>query len=338
MNQNTLISKPIVIVGAGIAGATLAWQCHFAGVRPILYDRNDPAASSRAAAGLITPVTGKRLAPSWKIETVWPVALAFYRRVEKEIGKPILSVQPAVRLFQSADERTAFHDREELLAPFLVPINPPLNDAFIQPYGGFSMAPAAVLDVKTYLAKTRSVFQVIQDDFDSSKVSPDCTTVMCRGFAGRDDPHFPGITFNPTKGDILSLEIPDLVESRTIHAAGWLTRVSDGTYRAGSTYERVDLTANPTAFGREDVERKLKTFLKCPYTVIDHQATARPIIRESRPVLGIHPTRPHLAYFNGLGSKGSLMAPYYAGQLANAILGRGQIDADVDVAKWKGGM
>ena len=49
----------------------------------------------------------------------------------------------------------------------------------------------------------------------------------------------------------------------------------------------------------------------------------RPVIDAGYPVLGRHPTQPRLAYFNGLGSKGSLLAPFYAGQLADAILGRG---------------
>ena len=165
---------------------------------------------------------------------------------------------------------------------------------------------------------------------------PSSTVVFCQGFAGRDDPSFPWVKFNPTKGDILTLDILGLVEERTIHSAGWLARANDGTYRAGSTYEREDLSHTPSATGRSEVEQKIRTMLGCPFTVRNHRAAVRPIVRESRPVLGIHPENPRLAYFNGLGSKGSLLAPFYAGQLADAILGRGRIDDDVDVAKLPG--
>ena len=35
------MDRPVVIVGAGLAGTTLAWQLHFAGAKPILFDRFD---------------------------------------------------------------------------------------------------------------------------------------------------------------------------------------------------------------------------------------------------------------------------------------------------------
>ena len=326
----------IHIVGAGLAGTALAWQLHFHGVRPILFDRNDPAAASRVAAGLITPITGKRMAISWNFATLWPAAVEFYRRVESIVGKSIFHIRPAVRLFQSAEERNAFHERAAMLAPYLVPIEPPLGESLIQPFGGFAMAPAAVLEVRAYLAVSREFFSVNEFEFDPSAVPPSSTVVLCQGFAGRDDPSFPWVKFNPTKGDILTLEIPGVVEDRTVHSAGWLARSNDGTFRAGSTYEREDLSHTPSATGRSEVEQKIRTMLGCPFSVRDHRATVRPIVRESRPVLGIHPANPRLAYFNGLGSKGSLLAPFYAGQLADAILGQGRIDDDVDVAKLPG--
>ena len=329
-------TKVIHIVGAGLAGTTLAWQLHFRGVQPILFDRNDPAAASRAAAGLITPITGKRIAISWNYDTLWPAAVEFYRWVEFATGKSLFHIRPAVRLFQSAEERDAFHDRAAKLAPYLVPIDPPIDDAFHQPFGGFAMAPAAVLDVAAYLAASREFFTVREFEFDVSAVPTSSLVVYCQGYAGRENPSFPWVEFNPTKGDILTLDIPGLEENRTVHASGWLSRAADGSYRAGSTYERDDLDDAPTAIGRDEVVRKVRSFLSRPFTVLEHRAAVRPIIRESRPALGFHSRNPHLAYFNGLGSKGSLLAPYYAGQLADAILCRSRIDGDVDVSKLPG--
>jgi glycine oxidase len=335
------------IIGAGLAGTTLAWQLHFAGARPILFDRFDSASASRVAAGLITPVTGKRMAVSWNWDTVWPAAQDFYRRVESVLGTSFFHPRTAIRLFQSEEERTAFERRRDMLAPYVEPL--PTIDV-PHPFGGFVMPHAAVLDAKTYLAASHAFFRTIEEDIDPlrdliirsdsvslSRFELEAESVaFCQGYAGRGHPLFPWITFNPTRGDILSLDIPGLVEDRIIHSGGWLARMSDGSYRAGSTYERERLDPIPDATGRAEVERIVRAITDRPFTVVDHRTAVRPTIRESRPVLGLHPFQPRLAYFNGLGSKGSLIAPHYAGQLARAILRTGEVDADVNVAKMPG--
>ena len=100
-------------------------------------------------------------------------------------------------------------------------------------------------------------------------------------------------------------------------------------FRAGSTYEREQLDGEPTERGRSEIESRLREFLRLPFEVIDHAAAVRPIIRESRPVLGFHPEHPRIGIFNGLGSKGSLLAPFFAAQLADVLCGTGQLDPDV---------
>ena len=329
------MTKTASVIGAGLAGSTLAWQFHFRGLTPRLIDRGDPHAASRVAAGLITPVTGKRMAVSWKFDSLWPVAVDFYRRIEAELGTPLLHVRPAVRLFQSTDERAAFESRRTMLGSLVCDIDPSLDESIPSPHGGFAMPDAAVLDVATYLRMTRERFGCGEADYEPGRDEGE-TVVFCRGYSQTPDPLFPWVLFNPTKGDILSLDIPRLNEGRTVHRGGWLARMADGTYRAGATHVRDDLAPGPSQTGRETVEAIVRGITDRPFTVTGHGAAVRPIVRESRPVLGIHPLHRRFAYFNGLGSKGSLLAPYYARQLADAILGRGEIDGDVDVAKLPG--
>ena len=70
-----------------------------------------------------------------------------------------------------------------------------------------------------------------------------------------------------------------------------------------------------------------------PFEVLDHRAAVRPVIDAGYPVLGRHPAHPQRAYFNGLGSKGSLLAPFFANQLAAHLCGEGEIEPQVDVRK-----
>lgn len=54
------------------------------------------------------------------------------------------------------------------------------------------------------------------------------------------------------------------------------------------------------------------------------------------PVMGTHPTHPQLAYFNGLGSKGSLLAPFFAQQLAACLVGEGEVEPPLNVRRFLG--
>jgi glycine/D-amino acid oxidase-like deaminating enzyme len=157
--------------------------------------------------------------------------------------------------------------------------------------------------------------------------------VFCRGFAP-DDPWFGGIRFNAAKGEMLTVRVPGLRETRTVHCSVWLSPLGDDLFRVGATYTWEPLDSRPTPEGRAELESKLRTFLKRPFEVIDHRAAVRPVIDAGYPVLGRHPAHPHLAYFNGLGSKGSLLAPFFADQLAAHLCGEGEIEEAVNVSRF----
>ena len=55
------------------------------------------------------------------------------------------------------------------------------------------------------------------------------------------------------------------------------------------------------------------------------------------PVIGSHPVEPGLAMFNGLGSKGSLLAPKMAAMLAGHLLSGDAIPRDIDVRRRMAG-
>ena len=99
----------VVIVGQGLAGTVLAWT-----LRPrrvLVIDREDSVTSSKIAAGLMTPITGKRLAVSPRLGDEWRVAVAFYRRIEAETGGRFFHEGPAVRIFADTSERELFEKR-----------------------------------------------------------------------------------------------------------------------------------------------------------------------------------------------------------------------------------
>ena len=48
------------------------------------------------------------------------------------------------------------------------------------------------------------------------------------------------------------------------------------------------------------------------FEIIAQQAGVRAVSFDRNPMLGLHPRDPRLVLFNGFGSKGALLIPYYA--------------------------
>lgn len=341
----------VVVVGQGLAGTPLAWQLRRRNRSVLVIDRESGNSSSRVAAGLVTPVTGKRLARSWRWDELRGAAVEFYRAIEAETGEACFHERPALRLFVNESERDEFRRRAGGVLAGLVR---PADDApgeFGAAFGGFEMPTAARLDVPRYLDASREHFRrhgsYLAADLDPVRdveLTADgvrlprlgveaASLVLCRGFSPDADPWFGGIRFNAAKGEILTLRIPGLREDRVIHRGVWLAPTGGGVFRCGATYSRDELDREPTAAGRAELESRLRAFLRLPFEVIGHEAAVRPVIDAGFPVLGRHPTFPQLAYFNGLGSKGSLLAPFFADHLAACLFGGREADPAVDVRK-----
>jgi glycine/D-amino acid oxidase-like deaminating enzyme len=334
-----MTSPDYVVIGQGLAGTAVAWHLRWKRCRVLVIDRGDEATASRVAAGLVTPITGLRLVKTWRLDECFPAAVAFYRRVEAETGEQFFTVRNAVRLFATDQERNQFERRTDPAYRALVHHpSPPVNEEwFAAPHGGFEMSSAARLDVPRYLDASRDRFRAdgsyLAADIDPARdVEPEAGgvrisklgvrakgVVFCQGLAGRGNPWFPGVRFTPAKGEVLTLRIPGLAEERVVYRGVWLVPVGGGVFRAGATYDRDDLTPTPTDRGRAEIVARLREFVRLPFEVIGHAAGVRPVVDGGRPVIGIHPDHPQLAVFNGLGSKGALLAPLLAAELAGRL-------------------
>src|SRR5690554_1597302 len=91
------------IVGQGLAGTCLAWQLFERGASFRIVDRG-AGGSSRVAAGLINPVTGKNFTPSWRIEAFLPEAVRFFRKMECNLSRRFWHPLPVMRLAATEKE------------------------------------------------------------------------------------------------------------------------------------------------------------------------------------------------------------------------------------------
>ncbi|NOT73105.1 MAG: FAD-binding oxidoreductase [Hyphomicrobium sp.] len=354
MQTNSARSSPstsydTIIVGQGLAGTTLAWCLMEGGQRVLVIDSDEPVTTSKIAGGLITPITGQRLALSWRVDEMLAAARAFYARVERRTGHKVFHERTATRLFASDIEREIWARRRDkpefrvhLAAEQPTPLLPPdIGDAS---GGGFDMA-TAQLDVARYLATSRTHFDYRACALDWTRdvsLAGDCVTVAghkaarvfsCEGYAATRNPYFSWVPFKGAKGDILTVRFDAGFPEKCLHRGIWIVPAGgDNLFRVGATYDWANLDGVATQPARAWIEAKLKAFIRVPYTVIDHQAAVRPVIRESKALIGLHPQHPRLGFFNGLGSKGSLHAPWFAAALAGHVLQGTPLPADCDVA------
>lgn len=341
------MSAPILIAGGGLAGTALGWALHDRGSAFVIVDPDEKQTCSKIAAGLVTPITGKRVKPSWRVDELLPVARERYRKVEKLLAGEFYRERPLVRLFREPREVEWWRGRAgEAGLDHWVDLGAPLVDAaqFHAEFGGFVQRHAGWLDTGAYLEASRGFFErngawqrgvVSEEDIESLDHAVRWQgdnfshVVFCRGAEQRTGSRFfPWLRFDCARGVIASLKV-HLEEGRIINRGCWLLRRGADDWRAGSTYE-FDLGTSMEA-SLADLRGKLSQLLRVPFEISGAQAGIRPIVKHRQLVLGRHPAHPRVCVFNGLGSKGVLRAPFFARMLAEHLLDDRALEPIVDV-------
>jgi glycine/D-amino acid oxidase-like deaminating enzyme len=158
--------------------------------------------------------------------------------------------------------------------------------------------------------------------------------VWCEGQSARKNPLWSWLPFDPVKGELLTLEIPDLPQTEIVVHGIFLIPLGDSLFRAGATYSWHELDHLPTDSAKQKLTDKLQRTLKVPFRIIGHQAGIRPAVKGRRPLLGRHPDHPDQWIFNGLGSKGSTLAPWFADHYKEHLLSGKPLMAEVDISRF----
>lgn len=333
-----MLSGNVLIVGQGLAGSCLAWVLHLSGREVILVDRGEPITASRIAAGLITPVTGRRLTIAHRFAENHRQAVNLYRQIERELGMTLLQEKPAIRDFLNVEERSIFERKLSAIDGRLTP----RTDSAGQ-LTGFEMRDAARLHVSSFLDQTRQYFAsrgqfrqvnlnletdivVEGDGVFVHGLNLRCSAVaLCQGYQHRAHQFFPAIPDNPAKGEILRVRLDHYRSESVVHKGIWLVpdTNNDGqtSYLLGATFDRSSLDQHPTVAGRDELLTGLKQITLEPAEVIDHMAAVRAGMHRRRPIVGRQPDHDRVFLLNGLGSRGALLAPVAAHTLRDIICG-----------------
>ncbi|MCF7821510.1 MAG: FAD-binding oxidoreductase [Mariprofundaceae bacterium] len=343
-----------LIVGAGLAGSTLAYRLTLAGRNVLLVSDPSIPSASRTAAGLINPVTGQRLVLQEGAEALLASAKHFYRGIEARFGVSILHECEMLRILCSEKEKQAWENRTgdpayNAYIDHELYDHPDINTG----YGGFFQHHTWYLDTNTILDTLHQWFReqeilieaplsygditIESDNIQWQTVQAD-KIIFCEGWRGEKNPWFDWLPFQPAKGEILTLSSDAPIPTYMINRGKWLLPTSEGVFKLGATYERGELNETATEDAKQELLDVLEhIFPGRPVTrVTNHMAGVRPGTRDKQPFIGIHPEHARLGIFNGFGSKGSLMIPWHAEAFTCHLIDGAPLPAQADIRRWHG--
>ncbi|HEY3371679.1 MAG TPA: FAD-dependent oxidoreductase [Prolixibacteraceae bacterium] len=347
-----------IIVGQGLAGSLLAFELLRLHQSILVFDDPDQASASSVAAGIINPVVFRRMTKSWLVDTVFAQMESTYHEMEDLLSEKLYDPCQLLKILheesaQRWNEKVHTNQLENYLE-----VSPDLNfrhRGIHSPFGAGHVVKAGrvdihqlvslfggLLDRRNQLRKEKFNFEklvtnpqgIIYKDVRAEKI------IFCEGPAVSQNPWFTGLKFKHSKGELLEVRIPNLQLDEIISHEVFVMPLGDDRYKVGATYSWDNLSWNTSPEAREELLTKLKSLVSAPVEVITQKAGIRPTMHDRKPVLGLLPEHPQIGILNGLGSKGALLGPYFARQLAEYLTGHsGSIHPEVTIdrffRKWK---
>lgn len=341
-----------IIVGLGLAGIAFAEELKRHGKSFIVFE-DQSQCSSLVAGGMYNPVILKRFTPVWNAREQLKIALPFYASLEKDFDKTYDQAIDIYRTFKSYEEQNNWYIAcdhpllEDYMKTELVDIE---TKGILAPYKSGRVTKTGRVKVRElvsdYRERLRSAGLLMEETFIHQLVITwdDCVeykyfkagkVVFCEGNGLKRNPFFNKLPLNGTKGELITIHAPELKIDYIIKSAIFIMPVGEDLYKIGATFNWSDKSNGPTEEGRSELESKLKSVLTCDYSVVDHEAGVRPTTGDRRPLLGVHNENDRLAVFNGLGTRGVMIAPLMAKKLYRFLEEGLALDEEISISRFK---
>jgi len=339
-----------LIVGQGLAGSLLAYFLIKKGKTVFVVDEVNTASASRIAAGIFNPITGRRFVKTWMADEIFPFAESTYRELELFIGKNVFHKMNVIRKFGGQAEYREW-ELKCTLASYAAYLEDNRAKTNIQgdEFGFVEIKNSGWLDVQTFSEGFRSrlieekillekeldsldlVFldgSVLWKDFTFSKV------IFCEGYKVLENPFFRQLPFTHAKGEILTIRAKKLKLDKILSKGIFILPIGNHFYKVGSTYDWNVLDEKPTEQGKNEIADKLEKIIGNKFEIIAHRAGVRPTVRDRRPILGFHPVFSNVGIFNGLGTKGVSLAPFFANHFVEFLAEGKPLLPEVDIKRF----
>jgi len=328
-----------LIVGQGLAGTLLANEFYRQNKTFLVIDDPEQPKASEVAAGLINPVVFRRMTKSWLVDNAFPQMETTYLQLEDLLGEQLYFPDKIMKILSEDSlilwkEKIFVNKLENYLAA-KTDLN--FKNKNIKAAFGFAcINKAGRLDIqKLIFAFNRFLNQqnsirnekmdygkliihpdsIIYDNITSSKI------IFCEGPSASENPFFKNLKFKHSKGELLELKIPELKLNRIVSDDVFIMPLGNDRYKVGATYSWDELNHEITDSAREELLSKLEKIISINPEIVNQKAGIRPTLHDRKPVIGLLPDNPQIGIFNGLGSKGVLLGPYFARQFSDYLIG-----------------
>ncbi len=350
-----------LIIGQGISGTWLSYYLQKANKSFLVIDDNNQNAASRVAAGIINPVTGRRIVKTWMIDELLKHLLPAYKKLGEEIGINAISQKNVIDFHPTPQMKIAFDERLKEDNSFLKkPANARPNGSsgrenifsqyFNYDFGFGEVNPCFLVNLQEILPAWRkkllSANQLQEENFEIKELrrmekgiqykSINAEKIIfCDGAASSINPFFKNLPFSLNKGEALIIESSEIPSTHIFKKGMMLAPLGDNLFWIGSNYLWNFSDDNPTDQFRLQTESLLKGWLKVPFKILDHKAAVRPANVERRPFVGYHPVYKNIGILNGMGTKGCSLTPYFAKQLTQHLINERPLHQEADVFRFQ---
>lgn len=341
-----------LIVGAGIAGSTLALELNSLGQKIAVIDLPNPHSSSRVAAGMVSPIVPRNVQKSWHCDSIFPHVFSYYGHWETLLNCRFIHQIPTLQVHKNASHTKNWEKRSrengfkqhlssvELESPeYLLPL----------PYGAALIHLSGKLDASVFINAAAKYLQqqsvlwlneafiynelIISDNEVQYRNIKAKKVVFAQGIGLFENPFFKYLPLNATGGDILTLRIKNLDHGLILKRKEWLIPIGEDLWLAGSTYHKDSLSIEADKNDALALIEQFKEWIPQEIELISHVRAPRPTVETWRPFLGQHPEFKPLFVYNGLGSKGSSLVSFLSPLYAKFLLGQGDIPQEVNIRR-----
>lgn len=342
-----------IIVGQGLAGTSMAIRLLDEGKSLVIIDEGKEQSASLISSGIINPITGRRYVKSWMFDDLLPFALEFYKKLERRWNVKIIKPIQLLRALSNVLEENLWvgqsgkEDYQEYFGS--IRKEGRLVSQFKNQVVLGEVKSAFQVDIRTLIQLARKEFLkknlLIQQKVNIEDISFDSLIhfknirakqiIFAEGWNVINNPLFSSLPFDPTKGEVFITQLDEYHLTEVVKNNKFMVPWAEDRYWVGSTNQNGVNNDSPDFKKQGELKTFLQDYVKSECEILEKWTAVRPSTKQRRPIIGRHLNHTHTFLFNGLGTKGASLAPYFSNILCNHILKGLPIPHEVNIEKYQ---